>query len=847
LYGRRPTGKIKGAIARSPSASAPGRRPGRGPFSSDEPTDMFRRLMIVFHHFTLALREAAATFRGWLSEWLYVLTIPFRAIRLRYFAGMVVNGVTEILLMFRLVRPREFSSELVGGGWEVAGLIRRFFGGILATATAFFWLLVWAPRNLIRFAYYGPRELYFFLRTRTPLQLACVLAAVMIVFVGSAGTAFILIKEHRRTFRISCLQRAYDGYLLYNHDREKLEKSLTDLVAEMPDDTGLAHRLAIVRSGEVPTSEPKLVRFFMRYYMAHGRRADSVREAQKLLESAPDDWEARIFLSRAALASGDKETAKRLVSGLPHAEDAAGSILPFPSIARDSIFLFNELGLQSKLEDMLEFMYLRILPDLRSREMVHFAIPHKLFLVQCYYLCLTRLDKRPQLTQYWAPLELAFQSIVDDPAADPVLLAEVGQAGQRENLKWLKAFRDLRLISQDEYLTMARDVADRQLRLWDEVIRRDPKLPTGYVGKAELLYSCNQPATAEQALAEGLLECGSKTELIIAAGKLLQLTDPQRGLSFFERHVHAEDMNTVMCSVMAELAAEAGRYDKAISACERALKLDPKQDWARLRMATHLLRLSRPAEAAEILRPIRLELLKHPEGCADYVRALCETGADQEADEFLERTTKADCPVAVLVKTAEGLQAAGRYADAVRWAERAREKEPRNIAALLAFADSSCKLADRGDSNWDHDRVRQAIDAYRRIEQQGPPKAIADRAANNIAWLQLKVLRLPQEAFQSATRLRLSEHDVDIKSEHLETLGAVYIGVHQFDKAIEMLEQAVRTSGPRASFSTHLALAHHGLGHQERADHYLKEAAELQPSPAELTELREATKTVKGR
>src|SRR5207302_217295 len=118
--------------------------------------------------------------------------------------------------------------------------------------------------------------------------------------------------------------------------------------------------------------------------------------------------------------------------------------------------------------------------------------------------------------------------------------------------------------------------------------------------------------------------------------------------------------------------------------------------------------------------------------CADYVRALCECGSDQVADEFLETVTTAHATVDLLLKTADGLRAAGRHAEAVRWARRALDKDPRNVTAFLAVADNTRILADLGEHGWDTDLVREALQAYRAVIQQQPENAVADRAANNI-------------------------------------------------------------------------------------------------------------------
>src|SRR5207302_771551 len=153
-----------------------------------------------------------------------------------------------------------------------------------------------------------------------------------------------------------------------------------------------------------------------------------------------------------------------------------------------------------------------------------------------------------------------------------------------------------------------------------------------------------------------------------------------------------------------------------------------------------------------------------------------------------------------------------------RWAEQVLAKDKRNVAAWMLKADNARIQADRGADGWEVDLTREAIDAYQAALSLEPDAATADRAANNVAWLQLKALRLPAEAFESSSRLRAIETRVDTKAEYLETLGAVYMGVHQYDKAVVMLRQAISTSGARPSFCIHLALAYHGLKQQDKAE-----------------------------
>jgi tetratricopeptide (TPR) repeat protein len=201
--------------------------------------------------------------------------------------------------------------------------------------------------------------------------------------------------------------------------------------------------------------------------------------------------------------------------------------------------------------------------------------------------------------------------------------------------------------------------------------------------------------------------------------------------------------------------------------------------------------------------------------------------------------------VEVLLQAAKGLQEARRYEDAVRWAKRVLEKDTLNVDALWVAGDGQRVLAETGDRGWDLDRVRESLRYYRAVQRQRP-KDLA--VVNNIAWLELKALGLTREAFESAEPLRAVQHEVGIPADFLETLGAVYLGVGQYDQARQMLQQAIATAGPRPSFYMHLALAHHGLKQPEMTAKCLQRAAELPgKTPRELAELYDLLKAIGGR
>jgi tetratricopeptide (TPR) repeat protein len=803
---------------------------------------MLRQLFLMLRHWTYSLRQTLGTLRGWMWEWLYVLSTPIREFRPRAWLGLLVHGVREVLAMGRQVRPREFGSEMVAGSFDAVGVARGTVGTVAATVAGVFWLIVWLPWGFARLCYRGPIWLFYFL-TSCSWQVLAYFALFTIVLVGG-GTAVCgyLLQEHWRTTRLGMNTKQYD-FCVLGSDVDKLEAALVALVADDPDNAALARRLDMVRDRNAPVSEPKLVRFFMRHHMVNGRVNESVREAEKLLESLPEDWEARCYLADAAMKAGDKAAAEKHLAVLPPAAEVAETIPA--NVAVYSAFLFDRVGDKARFDEMVEFITMNILPALRMKEMVHFPIGDKLFLIRCYFIALSQLEKRTWLTKYWLPVQQAYQSIMDDPAADVPTLVLIGQVAQKDSLKCLQEFLRRKLVSNDEFNAMAKDVLERQKALWHEVLRREPRNQWGFIGLAEYHAALGEMAAAEAVAVRGLKECGAAPDLVAATAELLRRTDPQRGLTFLETVLRDEDLTPRMCFVFEQVATQANYRDKALAACRRALKQDQKLYWARLRAAEICMDLGRPTEAAAVFEPMKAELAKDPKGTGLYVRALCECGSYHQAEEFLESAAASQCPPAVLLQAAKGLQTARRPAEAVRWGKRVLDREPNNVDALLLVGDNQRLLADTENQGWDRNLAREALRSYRAVLRHQPDNL---GVVNNIVWLELKALNLPRDAYESAAKLRAVQNQVRIPAEYLETLGAVYIAVEQHDQAVKVLRDAVSTAGGRFSFYLHLALAYHGLKQNTMTDHFFNKAAEIpNKSPKEVSELYEAGKVINRR
>jgi tetratricopeptide (TPR) repeat protein len=183
--------------------------------------------------------------------------------------------------------------------------------------------------------------------------------------------------------------------------------------------------------------------------------------------------------------------------------------------------------------------------------------------------------------------------------------------------------------------------------------------------------------------------------------------------------------------------------------------------------------------------------------------------------------------------------------EAVRWAKIVLERDTTNARALLIVGDGMRVLAEKGARGWDLDKARESLSAYRAVQRQEPANLIV---INNIVWLELKALDLPQVAYASAEPLRSVQSRVELPAAIMETLGAVYVAVGRYEPAKKILYEAIKTAGPTASAYTYLALAHHGLNQPEMAEKCANMAANMpNKTPRETAELYDAVRVLQQR
>jgi tetratricopeptide (TPR) repeat protein len=781
--------------------------------------DTMRRLRIWYYETRETLRHWGYGIRAGMRECSEVARAPFRAIRSVFSGGMV--------------------REARVGSREFVGVIADFFRALGNFLWAIVSMIVWLPYHCYRLIVYGPRQAWIGVRSAPP-RFVAIVAAVSLTVVGAVGaTGGYLWWENRREFQRRHLYREQD-YYMSRGDLDSLERTLEQLRARAPDDATIAARLEGVRARTAPINDPTLLRVVMRAHFFKEDYALAAREAAKLIETLPLDWEARCVLVDEASRRDDRSAIQNHLAALPRAGDMTEPIEPW--VARYSAILFQRIGETERFDEMVDLIILNVLPLMRGKEIVLLENDAKLLLLDCYRLALTQLDKRQRLTQYWEPAQRVCQSMLDDESKGEARQFYALAMTLQMHLEVLKEFARRRHITETEQKSLAADVEQRLRAACERTIAVDPKWANAYVLLAEHFFRDGKVDRAFEAIENAFGACGETTELIAEKAQLLQRTDPQAALVYLDDQVHLDKANPMLCQVYAQVAYGAGRPDKALGACRQAQKLQAGVLWAHRFEAEICLRLGRTTEAAAALQPVKSQLATDPAGCALYVQVMSACGSYALAEEFLQQVAAENRPIEVLVNAATALLSQHRLDDAVRWAKIVLERETTNVHALLIVGDAMRALAEVDPRNWDRDKARESLRAYRAVQRQQPDNWVV---VNNIVWLELKALELPQQAYESSEPLRSIQNRTTLPAEFMDTLAEVYIAVGRHEQARLLLDEALRTAGPRAAFYTHLALAHHGLNQPEMAEKYLLSAAQMpNKSSRESAELFDAIRTI---
>jgi tetratricopeptide (TPR) repeat protein len=782
-------------------------------------TELAHRVRQFFRSIVYLICRIPATMRHWAVEWFDVLAMPFRV----------------------LFRPREIGSEVVRTGREALSISGGAARGTLAGVVGFLWMVVWSPLIVTRFLLYDlPYRVRSFTYWNAPKRVLIVVVAAVGLFAGLGTWAYYTHSERRSTFQRDVYWRMF-FYYVEHAEIDKVENALVELQRLLPENGTISARLNMVRTREAPLSDPTMIRLIMRTYYREQRYDMAAKEAAKLAEVNPNDWEALCFLTNDALVKGDMAAVRRHISAMPRARDVPDQVylwtIPY------ALNLFKRLGDATRYTETVDYTVENFLPRLRSKDLDNEHPFIKILLLECYDHAMSQVDRRPRLTEYWESLQRASRSVLHADGVTANDLARLGVSVELQ-LVYLQKFAVLKYIRPEDQKAMADEVEQRLTEIWNAVLKLDPKNPKGYVGLAHQRLRAGDPKTAIEIADRGIDACGKTPLLVACRARYLCAADPQAGRAYLEWALKEIELTPDLCLIWYEVERVAGRRDKMLEACKKAIELDPGLYWAHVAMGAINIELEKWTDAAAALEPVRAQLIQDPRGCRLYVKAMCECGAYGIVDQMLTDMHAEQRSLDVLVEAAMGLQQAGRYEDAIRWAKQALERDEFNSKAMNTMAECLEKLAEVGESGWDRDKVHEAIKYFRRVQRQHPKLLFL---ANNIAWLELKALGRPDDAYVSAAPLRTAENIATFRPEFFETLGAIEVKGGRYDEGRKLLEKAIAT-GDKASYYYHLALAYHGLDLQDKAREALFHASRLPKSPREQAEYLEIAKVIeKGR
>jgi len=700
-----------------------------------------------------------------------------------------------------------------------------------------------------------------YLQTRSRTQLLVLSASVLAVLAIAGFWSVHYLFTLRTERQVTRAWKSYDEHVKAGRLGEA-RNALLELQRLNPNNPRVKKRLESLETGKAELDDQPLVQALMRDHLRKAEFAAAVGEAGKLIQASPRSWEAHCVLLHDALKRKDHRDIKTHLEMMPFTGEVKEPIHPGPALY--GIYLFSQLKEAERLRDVVGYVTSRVVPALLAPDMDKADAGSKLQVLQCYQQALFRLDARPDLLRFLSPALKLARTILEARSVEVpqlILLAQL-QTGQ---LPFLEAFHSRQLLTKEQLEDLSQATRELILQILDKVLELDRGNVQAYVGKALFALQQNDDAAAMRILDEGIGHCKGHPNLMVLKAQLLRKNDPDAGLKFLERWTTdpasgrdllreaPEDPGVLaLCRLMATAALDVSRLDKALAACREALRRQPDLYWARRMEGDVCLQMGRPTEAYGALKSIRHQLSQDDKGVGLFVRALCEVGAADEAEKYLEEICKEKASAKALLSGAEALLARadevhldGRSEEAARlmtvagrWAQQTLEQDSKNTRARQIYADSLRQRAETSAGTWDLPLVREAIKEYEQV-------LLADEnnltVVNNLVWLKLKALNAPEEAERSAEPLIRAENGSEMTPARLGTLGLLYLRLGKIEQARKVLERVVKLQ-TRPSYYYHLAEVYLAQNRLTEANTCLEEAGSLPRTARETLELEAVLK-----
>ena len=348
---------------------------------------------------------------------------------------------------------------------------------------------------------------------------------------------------------------------------------------------------------------------------------------------------------------------------------------------------------------------------------------------------------------------------------------------------------------------VAADPADSQVRLAqiDHLARSKETQPA----------ALNAAQAAHSALPNNVEVTERLGRLQLAAG------DRQQALSSFGKVVAAQAERASGHMGIASVHLASGDTDAALRAARKAVEVEPDSPAANRLLIGVLVQAKQPQKALEAARQLQQ---RRPADSAGFLAEGDIEGSQKRWDQALAayRTalTKSEGGAAAL-RLHGALLAAGRAAEAGRFAETWLKDHPRDLVFRFHLGDTALSTGD----------LALAESRYLDVLKVQPEHALA---LNNVAWLKMKqnkpgALEYAERAVKAAPN----------QAPLMDTLAMVLSAAGQHARAVEVQKQVVAKAPQLPGFRLNLAKIQLAAGDKAQARQELAELARLKDFPGQ--------------
>ncbi len=336
---------------------------------------------------------------------------------------------------------------------------------------------------------------------------------------------------------------------------------------------------------------------------------------------------------------------------------------------------------------------------------------------------------------------------------------------------------------------------DDVLKSLDDLEALDPHSPIGPFFKAQSWVSRNRPDRALEELARALKADPRHVPSLALAARLM--LDAGRAAEALDYSVRALRENAQLVNMYLVQAAALGRLNRnaeARSVLEALIQSQPTMPLAYTTLADFYANAGETEQALATIARGRNALPDNLALAQTEIALLVRFDRLQDAQQAAAALAGDPPDASRAAAAARAFLAAGRQELAQEWAARALgaadEQQQPQIQWLLGDIHLNLGLAaeQQGHAEQAQAQFQQAAEAYAAAFAAAPRNYVV---GNNLAWLQAVKFNRPQEALETANKVRESIAYGSMPVEFVDTLATIYLSLSQPDEARRVVNQAL--------------------------------------------------------